>query len=202
MGLAAAFITKNKDENSKAMNRKGAGRRFFQYMTPGRRLRIAGGWDGTGNMMDRYVELIAPGAEGDRMEKPAYSVRVQVQKNNPLQIQADNEFLTQAAQICAQSGQPLPAESVIGLMEGFRTKSSVLRAVQENSRTQQELAELRAAVEQMTAENTEMKEALKAQVRSMRGVQKETKAPAETMGMQNAGTIENAQAAEAMNAMM
>ena len=30
MGLAA-FITKNKDENSKAMNRKGAGRRFFQY---------------------------------------------------------------------------------------------------------------------------------------------------------------------------
>ena len=49
MGLAAAFITKNKDENSKAMNRKGAGRRFFQYMTPGRRLRIAGGWDGYGD---------------------------------------------------------------------------------------------------------------------------------------------------------
>ena len=167
MGLAAAFITKNKDENSKAMNRKGAGRRFFQYMTPGRRLRIAGGWDGTGNMTDRYVELIAPGAEGDRMEKPAYSVRVQVQKNNPLQIQADNEFLTQAAQICAQSGQPLPAESVIGLMEGFRTKSSVLRAVQENSRTQQELAELRAAVEQMTEQNEMMNAALIAQAKAM-----------------------------------
>lgn len=169
MGLAAAFITKNKDENSKAMNRKGAGRRFFQYMTPGRRLRIAGGWDGTGNMTDRYVELIAPGAEGDRMEKPAYSVRVQVQKNNPLQIQADNEFLTQAAQICAQSGQPLPAESVIGLMEGFRTKSSVLRAVQENSRTQQELAELRAAVEQMTAEREQMNALLYEQVSMLAG---------------------------------
>ena len=139
-----------------------------EYMTPGRRLRIAGGWDGTGNMLDRYVELIAPGAEGDRMKKPAYSVRVQVQKNNPLQIQADNEFLTQAAQICAQSGQPLPAESVIGLMEGFRTKSSVLRAVQENSRTQQELAQLRAAVEKMGAEKNEMINMLKAQANGMR----------------------------------
>ena len=30
-GLAAAAIPQNKDENSKAMSRKGAGRRFFQY---------------------------------------------------------------------------------------------------------------------------------------------------------------------------
>ena len=145
-----------------------------EYMEPGRRLRIAGGWDGTGNMAKKYVELIAPDAEGDRLEKPAYSVRVQVQKNNPLQIQADNEFLAQAAQICAQSGQPLPAESVIGLMEGFRTKSSVLRAVQENSRTQQELSELRAAVEQMTAEKAEMSSMLQVQAKGMRRRKKAT----------------------------
>lgn len=120
-----------------------------EYMEPGRKLRIVGGWDGSGRMADRFVELIAPGAQGDRLSRPAYSVRVQVQKNNPLQIQADNEFLLHAAQICAQSGQPLPARSVIALMEGYRTKDSVMRAIAENDATQQELMALRAQVQEL-----------------------------------------------------
>ena len=60
-------------------------------------------------MKEKIIQLIAPKGEGGRLPKPAYTVRVQVQKNNPLQIQADNEFLTQVATICAQSGKPASA---------------------------------------------------------------------------------------------
>ena len=125
-----------------------------EYMTPGRKLRIVGGWDSTGNMLDRLVELRAPDKEGDALPRPAYTVRVQVQKNNPLQIQADNEFLQSVSQVCAQYGQPLPPESVIGLMEGYRTKSSVLKVVQQNSREKAMLAQLQQQNEMLTQELT------------------------------------------------
>ena len=113
-----------------------------EYLEPGRTMRIVGGWDSSGNMRDRVITLLAPGTEGDALPRPAYTVRVQVQKNNPLQVQADNEFLAQVAQICAQSGQPLPPEAVIRLMEGYRTKGSVLRAVEKNSQQAAKMAQL------------------------------------------------------------
>ncbi len=123
-----------------------------EYLTPERKLMIVGGWDSTGNMDKRLVSLSAPPTEGDAMKRPAYSVRVQVQRNNPLQIQADNEFLQQVAQVCAQYGQPLPPETVIRLMEGYRTKSSVLRAVEENSQTKAYIAQLEQQLKQMSAQ--------------------------------------------------
>lgn len=103
-----------------------------EYLEPGRKLRIVGGWDSGGSMRERVIELMAPRATGDALPRPAYTVRVQVQKNNPNQIQADNEFLMQVVKICAEYGQPLPPEAVIQLMEGQRTKTSVLRAVRQN----------------------------------------------------------------------
>ena len=121
-----------------------------EYMEPGRKLKIVGGWDSSGNMKEKIIELIAPSGEGDKLPKPAYTVRVQVQKNNPLQIQADNEFLTQVATICAQSGSPLPPETVVSLMEGVRTKGTVLKALDQNSQTQERM---RVLEEQLTAAN-------------------------------------------------
>ena len=121
-----------------------------EYMEPGRKMRIVGGWDSSGNMQNRLIELIAPGREGDALPKPAYTVRVQVQRNNPLQIQADNQFLSNVAQICAQSGQPLPPEAIIRLMEGYRTKSSVLKMVEQNSRQIAQMEQMQATIEQLT----------------------------------------------------
>lgn len=126
------------------------------YLDADRRVRIVGGWDSSGNMKDRIVELIAPTREGGKLPKPAYTVRVQVQKNNPLQIQADNEFLMQVAQICGQAGQALPPESVISLMEGYRTKSSVLKMVKENSQQQAMIEQMQAQIEALTAQNQGM----------------------------------------------
>ena len=103
-----------------------------EYMEPGRTLRIVGGWDQAGSMQEKIVQLLATELKGDAMPKPAYTVRVQTQRNTPGQIQEANDFLLRAAELCAQYGQPLPPQSVIALMEGYRTKGSVLRAVREN----------------------------------------------------------------------
>ena len=139
-----------------------------EYLEPGRTMRIVGGWDSSGNMRDRVITLLAPGAEGDRLPRPAYTVRVQVQKNNPLQVQADNEFLAQAADICAKAGQALPPEAVIRLMEGYRTKGSVLRAVEENSKQA-------AMLEQLQQENEQLKAAL-SQAADAQDTQEQTQA--------------------------
>lgn len=123
-----------------------------EYLEPGRQFKIIGGWDSTGNMENRLVTIRPAKPEGDKLPKPAYTVRVQVQRNNPLQIQADNEFLMQVSQVCAQAGQPLPPETVVRLMEGYRTKSSVLKAVVQNSQTQQMIQQMQAQIEQLSTE--------------------------------------------------
>lgn len=98
-----------------------------EYMEPGRVLRIVG-TDGY-QVRDRLIELAAAGEER-AMERPAYTVRVQVVRSNPDQIARDNEFLLQAAQICAQAGTPLPASEIIRLMQGQRLGMSVMRAME------------------------------------------------------------------------
>ena len=104
-----------------------------EYMEPGRKLRIIGGWNSSGGMRERIIELIAPDKRGGALPRPAYTVRVQVQRGNPNQIQADNEFLMQAVKICADAGTPLPPDAVIRLMEGYRSKEGVLRAMRESA---------------------------------------------------------------------
>lgn len=138
-----------------------------EYMEPGRKLKIVGGWDSTGNMVDREVTLLPGKKKGDAMPKPAYTVRVQVQKNNPLQIQMDNEFLLQAAQMCAQSGSPLPPEAIISMLEGYRTKSSVLKVVQANSQLQAQMQQQAATIEQLAAQTQALKKANRAMLDKM-----------------------------------
>jgi len=94
-----------------------------EYMEPGRKLRIVGA-------RDTLVELIAPDAQREAMPRPAYSVRIQIQRSNPDEIAKDNEFLLQAVQICAQAGTPLPAHEVIRLIQGQRIRESVLQAIE------------------------------------------------------------------------
>lgn len=104
-----------------------------EYMEPGRKMRIIGGWTSSGGMRERIIELVAPDRRGGALPRPAYTVRVQVQRGNPNQIQTDNEFLMQAVKICADAGTPLPPETVIRLMEGYRNKDGVLRAMRESA---------------------------------------------------------------------
>ena len=118
-----------------------------EYMPADRKLRIVGGWDNTENMEGRFIELTAPKYEGDEMLRPAYFVRVQVQKNNPLQNQAHNEFVQNVAQVCAQFGNPLPPEIVVRLMRDVPNKTAILKAINESGTMHQQLAQLQAQLE-------------------------------------------------------
>ena len=99
-----------------------------EYMEPGRVLRIVG--MGEGDVRDRLIELVAAG-ETRAIMRPAYTVRVQVVRQNPDQIAKDNEFLLQAVRICAEAGTPLPAQEVLRLMQGQRIGASVMRALEQ-----------------------------------------------------------------------
>lgn len=118
-----------------------------EYMPPERKLRIVGGWDNTENMEGRLIELSAPKYEGDEMLRPAYFVRVQVQKNNPMQNQAHNEFVQNVAQVCAQYGNPLPPEVVVRLMRDVPNKSSILKAIAQSGTMHDQIAQLQAQLE-------------------------------------------------------
>lgn len=115
-----------------------------EYMEPGRKLRIIGGYDSSGNMKDRLIELITTTAEGDDLPKPAYTVRVQVQRSSPEQIQSFNELLFKAAEMCAQNGNPMPTEVILSLLQGYPNKGAILKAVVESSQIQQKIAQLEA----------------------------------------------------------
>lgn len=119
-----------------------------EYMEKGRKLRIVGGWESSGNMKDRLVELITTAAEGDDLPKPAYTVRVQVQRSSPEQIQSFNELLFKAAEMCAQNGNPMPTEVILSLLQGYPNKGAILKAVMESSTNAQKLAQMEARIQE------------------------------------------------------
>lgn len=130
-----------------------------EYMEPKRKLMIVGGWDSTGSMQQRLVELLSTRKEGDELPKPAYTVRVQVQRSNPGWIQEENNFILQMAQICGQYGQPMPPEIVVSMLQGYPNKGAVMRAVQSTSQIQQQINALKAQNEQLTAQLTAQQQA-------------------------------------------
>ena len=138
-----------------------------EYMEPERKLKIVGGWDSTGAMQERLITMSAPGKEGDELLKPAYTVRVQVQRHNPGWIQEENNFILQMAQICGQYGQPLPPEIVVSLLQGYPNKGAVMRAVQANSQIQQQMAQLQAQNEQLMQENANLQKNVRGLEESM-----------------------------------
>lgn len=130
-----------------------------EYMEAGRTMMIVGGWNTDGAMQERLVQLLATRKEGDELPKPAYTVRVQVQRHNPGWIQEENNFILQMAQICGQYGQPMPPEIVVSLLQGYPNKGAVTRAVQQTSQIQQTINQLKAQNEQLAAQLTQQQQA-------------------------------------------
>ena len=95
------------------------------------------------------------GGGGRAIERPPYNVRVQIQRRSPLQIQANNEFVLQVAQICGQAGQPLPPLAVVSLLQGIDNKQEVLAALREADQTRAQMTQLQQAVEQLQAQLSE-----------------------------------------------
>lgn len=123
-----------------------------EYMDGERVLRIVGGWESGMGMKDRRITVRAPGAEGDRLLRPAYSVRVQVQKHNPVWSERFNELLMRAAEISAQSGKPIPPDILVGMMQGFPDKGRIVKMLEATGTMHEQMKQMQAQIEQMQAQ--------------------------------------------------
>lgn len=129
------------------------------YINEKRVIKIVGGWDSGMGLQHRTIELHSPPKDGDRLLKPAYSVRVQVQKHNPVWSERFNELLMRAAEVSAQSGKPIPADILIGTLQGFPEKGRIVRMLQETGTMHDQIAQLQAQLEQTTAQLDAQKKA-------------------------------------------
>ena len=121
------------------------------YMTPDRKLRIVGGWNSDMSMKDNYIELKAPKKSGDALPKPAYTVRVQVQRHDPAWTERTNQIVQVAAQTAAAAGTPIPPYVQFMMMQGIPNKGQIVN-------TLKEVDTMYAQMNQMKAENEQMKQ--------------------------------------------
>lgn len=119
------------------------------YIDSDRIIKIVGGWDSGMGMKDRLITLHAPSKDGDRLPKPAYSVRVQVQKHNPVWSERFNELLMRAAEISSQGGKPIPADILIGAVQGFPDKGRIVRLIRETGTMYDQIAQMEQQMAQM-----------------------------------------------------
>ena len=124
-----------------------------EYMDPKRTLLIAGGWESGMGMKGRKVAVRAPGKEGDKLLKPAYSVRVQAQKHSPIWSERFNELLMKAAEIAAQSGSSIPPELLVSMLQGFPDKGRIVRMLEESSAVRAQVEQMQQQIETLTKEN-------------------------------------------------
>jgi hypothetical protein len=92
----------------------------------------------------------------DVTEPPPYSVQVQVQRRNPLRIQAQNELFLQAYSMSAQAQQyfPLPALFELLNVDG---KEKVMPILQQGDMVMQQMQQLQAQNQQLLAQNEQLK---------------------------------------------
>lgn len=120
-----------------------------EYVEADRVIKIVGGWESGMGMKDKLITLRAPDKEGDKLPKPAFSVRVQVQKHNPVWSERFNELLMRAAEISSQSGKPIPPDILIGTVQGFPDKGRIVRLLQEAGTMHDQIAQMTAQLEEM-----------------------------------------------------
>lgn len=120
-----------------------------EYLTGDRKLRIVGGWANGGVMDNKWIELKPTAKEGDKLPKPGYTVRVQVQKLNPDWYGTYNELLMQAANISAQSGRPIPSSKIVSMMQGFPDRRRIVRMLEESEVLYEQLEQAQTQIAQM-----------------------------------------------------
>jgi hypothetical protein len=111
--------------------------------------------------------LFGAGKKGNTLPPPPYTVQVQVQRRNPLQIQAQNELFMQAYSMAAQAGAMFPLSTLFELLN-VDGKDKILPVLRLNDQTQAAIQELQAQVQQLTAQLQGQQDTNKKLVEGMR----------------------------------
>lgn len=122
------------------------------YLTPERKIRIVGGWNSDMTMKDRFVELKPPEKSGEALPKPAYTVRVQVQRRDPAWTERNNQMVQMAAQTAAAAGAPIPPHIQFSMFQGVANKGQIVNMLRGVDKTYEQMQQLQAENEQLRAQ--------------------------------------------------
>ena len=104
--------------------------------------------------------------KGEALPPPPYTVRIQVQRRNPMRIQAENEMLLQMYAMAAQGGTPIPLP-VIAQMLHFDGKDKILPVLIQTDQTMRQMQQLAAQNEQLQVQLQQTQEQAGQQIQQM-----------------------------------
>lgn len=126
------------------------------------RTRMITGRDGKAKEVEISAERFFGKREGKHLPPPPYTVQVQVQRRNPLRIQAMNETAIRAYSMAAQAGQVFPLSALFEIID-FDGKDRILpllRGLEEKTDVMNQLAaeneQLKAGIENFKDVNSRM----------------------------------------------
>lgn len=112
------------------------------------RTRMITGRDGSLRAVDMSATRLFGARTSGVLPPPAYSVQVQVQRRNPLRVQAMNETIIRAYSMAAQSGQYFPLSVLFGMMD-FDGKDRIMPMLEGLEQQQNAMVQLAAENEQL-----------------------------------------------------
>lgn len=122
------------------------------------RVRMIAGVDGK----PREVSLSAKylfGRDAKGTAPPPYTVQIQIQRRNPLRIQAQNEMFIQAYSMAAQAQQVFPLSVLFELLN-VDGKERIMPVLRETEVVTQQMQQMAQQIEQMGAENEQLKQGI------------------------------------------
>lgn len=127
-----------------------------QFYNKTRVLYITGRQDQEGREVVLDAERLYGSAQrGKSLPPPPYTVQVQVQRRNPLRVQAQNELFMQAYSMAAQSQQYFPLSVLFELLQ-VDGKEKIMPVLKQNEQVQQQMQEMAAQIQQLQAQNEQL----------------------------------------------
>lgn len=118
------------------------------------RVRLITGVDGKPREVDFNIFK-----DMDGTQPPPFTVQIQVQRRDPLKIQAQNDLFIQAYTMSAQSGQIFPLSALFELLN-VDGKERILPVLRETEKFTEQMTDLAKQVESLTAQNEELSKGL------------------------------------------
>ena len=96
-------------------------------------------------------------AEGSVFAPPPYTVQIQINRRNPLRVQAQNELFIQAYTMAAQAGQVFPLWVLFDMLT-VDGKERIVPVLKEVDQTTQMIQQMQAQIQQLSESNESLKQ--------------------------------------------
>ena len=124
--------------------------RIHQFYDADRVMMVTGG-DGKLKTVDMSPGHLFGRTPAGKLPPPPYTVQIQVQRRNPLQVQAQNDLFIQAYTMSAQSGQSFPLTALFELLN-VDGKDKIMPILRQNDMMMAQMQQLQMQNQQMAAQ--------------------------------------------------